>query len=491
MFNDVADTAIFGGFSRLRDFPLDPSEIVQTKEDLLEYILEDSEHTSIAYAGQIVAVKEEGCIYLILNRAATIEEAENCVAKLITEVQFNTVDETVTLHTADIEDIREQIDLIKDSYSTDTIAAINELVDWVAENEEYITSIDTLKELAENAVALEKKHDAEVKVLTTKIGMLDESTEAYFISSFDNTGSTYSSENSFTSDTVQYITQVKVFITSKSTINSESFEPSVTNLIDIAGLKTITTDDIDYEAFCEPNGFEISTTNPLIFTYDTYLDATVSSYTSSISVDFSEFTGISGYVMVKYLGSLPEIEAEIDEEEDKEEEEDTNTPDEDNEDDEEEEDSEDSIPASKMDPIEAESIPAKEMTQTEVSTEGLVYELSSDSSYYTVTGIENDASTLLIIPAEYDSVPVTTIASGAFKDNTTITTVIIRKNVTSIGAEAFYGCSELTSIMFENASGWTAGATAVDSSELSNVTTAATYLTDTYYDVEWVCTSEE
>ena len=66
----------------------------------------------------------------------------------------------------------------------------------------------------------------------------------------------------------------------------------------------------------------------------------------------------------------------------------------------------------------------------------------------------------LVIPATYNGLPVTTIKAGAFA-----------------------GCTKLTSVTFEMTEGWTAGGTALD---VTDPATAATYLTSTYVDVDWI-----
>ena len=61
-----------------------------------------------------------------------------------------------------------------------------------------------------------------------------------------------------------------------------------------------------------------------------------------------------------------------------------------------------------------------------------------------------------------------------------------------MGKEAFYYCSKLTSVTFEDPDGWwyadsdsAISGTELSSSELLNSSTAATYLESTYYNKYW------
>jgi hypothetical protein len=69
--------------------------------------------------------------------------------------------------------------------------------------------------------------------------------------------------------------------------------------------------------------------------------------------------------------------------------------------------------------------------------------------------------------------------------------VTIGNNVTSIGYDAFHGCSKLTSVEFKNTSGWHASlssatsGTGIASSSLENTSTAATYLRNMYCNCYW------
>ncbi|MBQ6979184.1 MAG: leucine-rich repeat protein, partial [Clostridia bacterium] len=86
---------------------------------------------------------------------------------------------------------------------------------------------------------------------------------------------------------------------------------------------------------------------------------------------------------------------------------------------------------------------------------------------------------------------VTSIGGAAFSDCSSLTSVTIGYGVTSIGVCAF-GFSSLKSVTFKNASWWKvskssdmSSPTTLTSSDLSNTSTAATYLTSTYVYRYW------
>ena len=76
-------------------------------------------------------------------------------------------------------------------------------------------------------------------------------------------------------------------------------------------------------------------------------------------------------------------------------------------------------------------------------TKELVFELSPDGSSYTVVGIDDTNDTVVYIPSVYSDKPVSAISSGAFKNKTQFESIYIPYSVTTVGAGAFEGCSDL------------------------------------------------
>ncbi len=88
---------------------------------------------------------------------------------------------------------------------------------------------------------------------------------------------------------------------------------------------------------------------------------------------------------------------------------------------------------------------------------------------------------------------VTSLGESVFEGCSSLTEVIIPNAVVSIGTSAFGGCVSLTSVIFKNSNGWRArpimGGRVIffDSGELSNPSTAASYLKSTYcHHYKWV-----
>ena len=102
--------------------------------------------------------------------------------------------------------------------------------------------------------------------------------------------------------------------------------------------------------------------------------------------------------------------------------------------------------------------PSAEITETMETAErpamptepskGLEFELNNDGRSYSVFGIGTCKDTNIVIPAEYNDLPVTSIWRGAFAKCHSLTSVEIPEGVTSIGDDAFYWCKSLTSVTF-------------------------------------------
>ena len=80
-------------------------------------------------------------------------------------------------------------------------------------------------------------------------------------------------------------------------------------------------------------------------------------------------------------------------------------------------------------------------------SEGLEFTLNEDEHSYSVTGIGTCTDTDLIIPATYENLPVMAIGNSAFRECSSLASVVIPDGVTTIGDEAFAGCYNLTSVV--------------------------------------------
>jgi hypothetical protein len=82
--------------------------------------------------------------------------------------------------------------------------------------------------------------------------------------------------------------------------------------------------------------------------------------------------------------------------------------------------------------------------KTVLPTDYLTYKVSGNT--VTIRDCKETISGALSIPLTYDGKPVTSIGNMAFKNCSSLTSVIIGNNVTSIGRWAFEGCHNLTNV---------------------------------------------
>ena len=80
------------------------------------------------------------------------------------------------------------------------------------------------------------------------------------------------------------------------------------------------------------------------------------------------------------------------------------------------------------------------------ASEGLEFELNSDKTSYAVVDISCCTDTNVVIPSQYNSLPVTRISYQAFNYCSSLTSIVIPDSVTSIGDWAFLGCEKLTCV---------------------------------------------
>lgn len=83
---------------------------------------------------------------------------------------------------------------------------------------------------------------------------------------------------------------------------------------------------------------------------------------------------------------------------------------------------------------------------------GLAFKLNDGNTSYSVSGIGSCEDTVIVIPSTHEGLPVTQIATSAFSGNKDITSVTIPNSITIIKWGAFWKCSNLKSVVFEEGS---------------------------------------
>lgn len=81
---------------------------------------------------------------------------------------------------------------------------------------------------------------------------------------------------------------------------------------------------------------------------------------------------------------------------------------------------------------------------------GLAYTLKYNGTEYEVSGIGDCIDADIVVPSEYEGLPVTAVASSAFASKSNITSVTIPESVTSVGRYAFQYSRNLKSVKILN-----------------------------------------
>ena len=83
---------------------------------------------------------------------------------------------------------------------------------------------------------------------------------------------------------------------------------------------------------------------------------------------------------------------------------------------------------------------------------GLKLTLSNDGSYYVISGIKKTTITEIVIPSSYNNLPITSIGYQAFFRCSSLTSIIFEEGskLTNIDNDAFFKCSSLTNIIIPN-----------------------------------------
>ena len=88
----------------------------------------------------------------------------------------------------------------------------------------------------------------------------------------------------------------------------------------------------------------------------------------------------------------------------------------------------------------------KEGDEPKSASQGLDYKLSSDESYYTLTGIGICMDEEIVIPSVFRGKSVKAIAEKALSDSSDVKKITVPDSVIKIGASAFISCKELVEV---------------------------------------------
>ena len=102
-------------------------------------------------------------------------------------------------------------------------------------------------------------------------------------------------------------------------------------------------------------------------------------------------------------------------------------------------------------------------------SEGLRFTLNEDGSGYTLTGMGVCRDSLLVIPAEHEGLPVTTIGDNAFFSCNGLTGVILPGSITTLEDYAFGGCENLSSALLPDGLPYIGGGMFHDCTSLTQI----------------------
>ena len=89
-----------------------------------------------------------------------------------------------------------------------------------------------------------------------------------------------------------------------------------------------------------------------------------------------------------------------------------------------------------------------------VASQGLQYTLSDDGTYYSLTSVGTCTDTHIVIPDTHNELPVSTIGTNAFYNCSKITSIEIPYSITTCESNAFYGCKALKDVYITDMSAW-------------------------------------
>ncbi|PWM71284.1 MAG: hypothetical protein DBX59_09220 [Bacillota bacterium] len=78
-----------------------------------------------------------------------------------------------------------------------------------------------------------------------------------------------------------------------------------------------------------------------------------------------------------------------------------------------------------------------------IIVEGFIYELSLDETFYIVTGNSDRNAETIVVPSEYNGLPVKEIGENAFADYSALTNVILPESVAVVANNAFGNCNAI------------------------------------------------